>query len=183
MIQMKALYSDGTVINYPILQGSNNTHYLEHMYDGSFNKAGSITMDCRNSVVFADTHTVIYGHNMKNGSMFASLKRYSEQAYYDEHPIMWIFTPEETYVLELVAGYITSASSETFDLALTPEKMTEHVSRAINRSTFVSGVAPESVNHLVTLVTCSYEYDDARYVLLGSLLTLDEMNARQQAQE
>jgi len=173
------IYCEDTILNYPVMQAEGNNYYLEHLFDGSYNKAGSITLDCRNSADFSDIHTIIYGHNMKNGSMFAVLKKYMSQEYYDEHPIIWIFTPDETYVLEAVAGYVTSAeSSSSFDLNIGQDGMAGHIGRAIARSNFVSGIAPESVQRLVTLVTCSYEYDEARYILLCNLVTLDEYNAR-----
>ncbi len=173
------IYCEGTVINYPIMQSDNNNFYLEHLFDGSYNKTGSITLNSQNSAGFTDNHTLIYGHNMKNGSMFTTLKRYSAQEFYDEHPIMWIITPDGAYVLELLAGYVTSAESQAaFNLGISGESLTEHVNRAMSRSTFVSTAAPESVEKLVTLITCSYEYDDARYILLGSLVPVDEMNAR-----
>lgn len=178
------IYCDGTIINYPIMQGDQTYYYLEHLFDGSYNKSGSITLDSRCDTDFADNHTLIYGHNMKNGSMFASLKKYSSQQYYDEHPVMWIFTPEEAYVLELVAGYVTSAeASRDFDLSLSGDELAAYLSSAQSRSTFVSSIPIDSVEHLVTLVTCSYEYDDARYILLGSLVPIDKMNERATAQQ
>lgn len=76
------------VIDYAIVQGSDNEHYLTHMFDKSYNKAGAIFMDYSNDPDFSDENTIIYGHNMKDGSMFAYLLNYKDQTFYDQHPIM-----------------------------------------------------------------------------------------------
>ena len=67
------IYSEGTPINYPIMQGTDNSYYLKHLYIGEYNGASSIFLDGRNSSDFSDRHIVVYGHHMQNGSMFSSL--------------------------------------------------------------------------------------------------------------
>ena len=70
-----------TVINYPVTQTDDNEYYLHHLYDGTYNKVGCLFADYENKADFSDRNTIIYGHNMRDGSMFAVLNEYDEQSY------------------------------------------------------------------------------------------------------
>lgn len=163
------LYSEDTPINLPVVQSSDNERYLRRLVDGSWNSSGALFADYRNAGDFSDPNTVIYGHNMKNGKMFGTLPNYKRQAYYDEHPQMWLLTPEGDYRVELVAGYVTSADSGVYDFDQSEEAVLAAVQRAMERSTFTSGAEIAEGDRFLTLSTCSYAYDDARYVLIGRL--------------
>lgn len=91
------IYCEDTVINYPVLKGNDNDYYLHHTYDGTYSASGSIFVDAENADDFADSNTIIYGHHMKNGSMFASLSKWADQDYYEAHPVMWLLTPKQNY--------------------------------------------------------------------------------------
>lgn len=165
------IYCEDTNINYPVVQAGDNDYYLRRMLDGSYNIAGTIFMDCRSSADFSDLKTIIYGHNMKNDTMFGSLLHYREQAYYDSHPVIWILTQENCYRLELLAGYTTSSDEEEdYGLCADPAALSGFLTQAVEKSTFRSDVELSSVERAVVLSTCSYEYDEARYVLIGSLI-------------
>lgn len=166
------LYCPDTPINLPLVQGKDNDYYLNRLVDGSWNAAGTLFADCRNSPDFSDANTVIYGHNMKNREMFGSLYRYGEQEYYEAHPVMWLLTPAGDYKLELVAGLVTPSTSEVYAMDTTGEETLEMVRGAVGRSTFASPVTPEAGDRFVTLSTCSYEYDEARYVVIARLTAL-----------
>lgn len=84
-------------INYPIVQGSDNDFYLHHTYKKESIFAGSIFVDCKNTKDFSDQNTIVYGHNMKNGSMFGTLKQYKLQETIDKSPYFWVITPKEAY--------------------------------------------------------------------------------------
>lgn len=157
------LYSPNTRINYPIVHGEDNVYYLEHLADKTPNSSGSLMLDCRNASDFSDWNSMIHGHSMKNGSMFRSLLQYKKQQYYDEHPIMWLITPNDTYKVELFAGYVTSPEDSVYSL----EEDAGLAARAIRASTFQTDVEVSEEEPLLTLSTCSYENDDARYILLG----------------
>lgn len=166
------LYSEDTPINLPVVQSADNSYYLRRMIDGTWNSSGTLFADCRNSGDFSDNNTVIYGHNMKNKKMFGTLPNYKKQAYFDEHPVMWLLTPSGDYKVELVAGYVTSASSDVYDFDPSEEEMFATVQQAMERSSFASDVQIAQGDHFLTLSTCSYEYDNARYVLIGRLIPL-----------
>lgn len=164
------IYSEDTPINYPIVQGTDNSYYLKHLYTGEYNGAGSIFLDSRNSSDFSDRHTIVYGHHMQNGSMFSSLTGYKKQDYYEAHPILYLITPEKNYEIEVFAGYVASVKDDAWQITFDSEESFQAwIGRAIEKSTFSSNITPVATDRIITLSTCSYEFDNARYVLLGIL--------------
>lgn len=127
-------------------------------------------MDCRNNADLSDWNTVIYGHNMKNGTMFASLLNYCKEDYYEKHPVMYLYTPGHRYRLELIAGYTTSVTDPVYSIPATKEDRDEIIDHACRMSSFISDVRVEDDDRLVTLSTCSYAYDNARYVVIGRIV-------------
>lgn len=166
------LYSEDTPINLPIVQSSDNDYYLRRMVDGTWNSSGSLFADCRNTSDFSDNNTIIYGHNMKNDEMFGTLPNYEEQSYYDEHPVMWLLTPDGDYKIELVAGYVTEDTDDVYSLDQSEEAVFAMVQQGIAESTFIPDAAVHREDRFLTLSTCSYEYENARYVLIGRLIPL-----------
>ena len=160
------IYSEGTQINYPVLRGDSNGKYLHHMISGEYNSAGSIFMDYRCSPDLADFITIIYGHHMKNGSMFASLHQYVSQSFYDEHKYMWYLTPDHIYRLDVLYGYVGNAEAEIYTIFTSRDELDSYLSFARSKSTFTADHTPEEITGIIALSTCSYEYDDARYVLV-----------------
>ncbi len=167
------IYCEDTPINFPIVQAEDNDYYLRRLIDGTWNSSGTLFADYRNAADFSDSNTIIYGHNMKNKGMFGTLPNYKEQSYYDEHPLMWLLTPDGNCKVELIAGYVTSSTSEIYSIGKTEEEMFALAEQSIEKSTFTSDFQVLQGDRLVTLSTCSYEYDNARYVLIGRLIPLD----------
>ena len=168
------IYCEGTAINYPVVHYKDNTYYLKHMFDGSYNSAGCIFLDCRNSSDFTDENNIIYGHHMKNNSMFSSITKYKQQAYYDEHPELLLMTPEQNFKIELFSGYVANVEDEAWQLIFDSEEdRAVWIERTIEKSTFNSPVIPAATDKIITLSTCSYEFDNARYVLTGVLTPIE----------
>lgn len=168
------LYCEGTNINYPVMQGSDDDYYLTHSYDRAYNISGSIFVEAGNSPGFTDLNTIIYGHNMKNEAMFAHLDNWAEQSYYDAHPVMWLLTPERDYRIELFSGYTTSAYSDTYLLFPEPgDAFDAYLQRAAALSDFRSEVTLDKDGRYVLLSTCAYVFDNARFVLHGKLSPVD----------
>lgn len=164
------IYGPGTVINYPVVQGADNEFYLNHLFTGEENKCGSIFMDSMNEKDFSDTNSILHGHHMRNGSMFAGLLKYESQSYYDLHPVMWLVTPDKSYRVEIFAGFDTSADSEAWQIAFaTGEEYQSWLDKMKGNSLFKSDVTPGVDDRILTLATCSYDYDDARFVVMGVL--------------
>ncbi len=169
------IYCEGTVIDYPVLQGDDNDYYLHHTYDGKKSVSGAIFADADNSPGFADSNTVIYGHHMKNKSMFATISKWVEQEYYEEHPVMWLLTPEQDYKIVLFSEYTTSAYSDTYLMYPQPcPEMDEYLMMAEEKSNFKPdpqyGGQLDPNAHYVLLSTCAYVFDNARDVLHGKLV-------------
>lgn len=162
------IYVEDTKINYPVLQGDDNRYYVSTLIDGRDNSAGSIFMDYRNHADLSDRHTILYGHNMKNGTMFADICSYRTQEYYDAHPIGLIMTPEQNYCFDIVAGYVASLADPAWQLEfVSDEDALQWLEDSIARSSFTSRVQPELGDRIITLSTCSYEFNEARFVLVG----------------
>lgn len=165
------IYLEGTAINYPVVLGSDNSEYLYKLVDGTNNGAGSIFMDYRNLPDFSGRNTILYGHHMKNKTMFAPITNYQDQAFYEEHPTCLILTPEGNYKLEFFAGFVANLNGDAWKLEFdSDEEYGEWLEQAMASSTFESVITPTPQDRVVTLSTCSYEYDDARYVLMGILV-------------
>jgi len=169
------IYIEDTDINYPIVQGSDNSYYLKHLIDGKWNSSGSIFMDSRVSADISDRHSIIYGHHMKNGTMFSGLTKYKEQEYFDEHPEGWLITPEGTYRIEFFAGYVANVKSVAWDLEFESDADFETwIKEAQKQSWFTSPFSPAVTDRILTLSTCSYEFDNARYVLHGIVCEVEK---------
>ncbi|MBQ4290824.1 MAG: class B sortase [Clostridia bacterium] len=163
------LYQAGTPINYPVLQGKDNAYYLDHSFDGKYNVYGCLFLDFRNSAGFSDNASIIYGHEAKNGSMFGSLSGYKTQEYYDAHKTMYLFTPEGNYRIRIFAGCIVQTNSRFFTVPVPEEERAEWVREAIENSTFQSGLTEEEISSIVVFSTCTYEFENARLLVFGSL--------------
>ena len=163
------LYSQDTPINYPIVQANDNDYYLRRLIDGTYNQAGTLFIDYRNNSDFNDYKTIVYGHNMKNETMFGTLINYTNQEYYDEHKEMYLLTENKNFKIELIAGYTTSNESNIYTLPTTININEELLQTAIRNSTFKSEVKVTTQDKIIVMSTCSYDYENARYVLLGVL--------------
>ena len=164
------IYSEGTPINYPVVQGPDNDYYLYRMFNGEYNGAGSIFIDYRNDEPFDDFNTVLHGHRMKDGSMFKDLIKYREKDYYENHKVMQLTTPEAYYDL-VIFGVITIPSDsemyrfDFFDEAARQEYL-DYIYANTEMETDVE-VTPD--DKIVMMSTCTFEYDDARLCVYGKL--------------
>lgn len=175
------LYCEGTVIDYPVMQGKDNDAYLHHSYDGAYSVSGSIFVDSGNRENFMDSNTIIYGHHMKDGSMFASLSKWSDQQYYEEHPVMWLLTPKRDYKIEIFSVYTTSAYAETYTIFSEPcTELDAYLQRVVKQSDIrpAEGVEPGKKAQHVLLSTCAYVFDNARSVLHGKLTPVNSAGGR-----
>ena len=162
---------EDTPIDYPVMHTDNNEYYLSHLYSGEENRYGALFADCPN--------TVIYGHNMKNDAMFGSLMGYKEQAYYEEHPTMTLYTPDGDYTIELLSGTLENGDREFVRFRFESEEdFTGYIQSLQSRSTFSSHGTAVPGDRLVSLCTCTYEQNNARYLVVGRLLPVSESGAR-----
>lgn len=167
------IYCPDTPINYPVAQGEDNNEYLRHDLNGNYLVSGTIFVDYRNGPVGEDLNYVIYGHNMKNQTMFGTILKYKQQSYYDEHPVLYYLTPERDYKLEPIAGLVVSTEDMIYQTSLEAEGFSAYMKTLTEKSGFKSSVEYSPGDTVVTLSTCSYEFDTARYVLVCKLTEIE----------
>lgn len=170
------IYIPDTKIDYPVLQHpTDNQHYLDYNLDGSKGYPGCIFSESYNKKDFTDPNTVLYGHNMKNGSMFSGLHKYRDGEYMNEHPYIYIYTPEGMKVYQIFASYEFSSSHLllNFDLE-SPDSFQSYLNGILERrdmnSNILDGVELTSDNRILTLSTCIARRPDSRYLVQGVLL-------------
>jgi len=146
-----------TEIDYPILQhATDNTHYLNYNIDGSKGYPGCIYTENYNSKDFTDPNTVLYGHNMKNGTMFAGLHEYKDINYFAEHPYIYIYTPEHKLTYEIFAAYEYS-----------------NIHLLLNYDFNNVGVYQQYINEIQTLRSMTYIYkEDFEWTTEDKIITL-----------
>lgn len=164
------IYIEGTDVNYPVVQGQDNKYYLNHLVDGTWNSSGSIFLDAECTDVFTDRHSIIYGHHMLNDSMFSALMDYKKQEFYDEHPVALYITPERRCKIILFSAYVAKSTESAWQTDFGFHGFNQWLSDVSGKSLFVPKYAPNEDDLIVTLSTCSYEFDDARFVIHGFLL-------------
>ena len=170
------IYSADTPINYPVVQGEDNDFYLHRFMDGSYNPSGTIFLDIACEGDFTSRNTIMYGHHMNDGSMFASLSEYRKQGqeYYDAHSVMYLNTPTQNYRVEVFSGFITDSQSDVYTVSFsTEEGFTNYIRRMKNHSVFESDVEVEPDDNIITLSTCAYDFENARFVVLGRLVPIN----------
>ena len=159
-----------TVINSPVVHGRDNEYYLTHLVDGTENGNGTLFIDWKNSRDFSDENTVVYGHHMQSGKMFACLVEYADQAFFDAHPIIYLVTPEAKYKIELFSGYTTTFDSSAYTLRFSSShEYAEWLREIARKSDFKANMHLSTNDHIITLSTCAYSFYDARYVVHGRL--------------
>ncbi|HMM06747.1 MAG TPA: class B sortase [Clostridiales bacterium] len=172
------LYCPDTVINYPVMWADDYDWYLHHLPDGTYHVNGSLFLDYNCAQDFSGNLSIIYGHNMKSGKMFHSLKKYKKQAYFEEHPYMYLYTGEGNYRIDLMYGCVIGAGEWRERAFMYEINLNSLMSYAAVRTTFKSNVSYTEGSQVIALSTCSYEFDDARYVVLGILVPEYENAAR-----
>ncbi len=143
-------------VSYPIVKGEDNTYYLKRTAEKKKNKAASIFMDYRNNVDFTDAMTVLYGHNMKDGTMFGDLKEYQSGDAYKTSPYIWILTPDKTYRYEIFSVRDVDEQDSLYALDLQPGEMQKvYMEDAKKKSDIETTMSFTGEEKLLTLSTCT----------------------------
>ena len=159
-----------TAINYPVAQARDNAYYLDRFLDGSPISGGTLFADCVCPSDFSGKNTVIYGHNMKDGSMFALIDDYGAQSFYDQHPVMYLNTPTQNYRVDIFSCFTTDPLSFVYQTFFASnEDYDAHLRALLTSSEVDCGVSVSSDDRIVTLSTCTYTGDDLRFVVCGKL--------------
>lgn len=157
----------GTNIDYPLLQGKDNNQYLHKDMEGRDSAAGAIFLDHGDKADLSSRHNIIYGHHMKNGTMFKDIVKYKDQQYFDEHQDIILYTPDREIHLKALAAVVTSpdAIRRKIDFQ-SQEEFTSYIEEMTKGAkAFAAAPKGTAIRHLYSFVTCSYEFQNARTIL------------------
>ena len=167
-----------TQIDYPIMQSSraSDDFYLDHNIKGNYDINGSIYIQRLNSYDFSDPNTVIYGHNMRNGSMFQNLHKFRDPAFFESHDTFYIYTPHHILTYRIFAAYRYDNRHILNSFDFSDEKVfEEYIASCLNPNSMIrsvrEGVTITTEDKIVTLSTC---INDARYRYLVQGVLIDD---------
>lgn len=158
----------GTVLSYPVVQTNDNSFYLTHTFRKETNKSGSIFVETQNNSDFSDLHTIIYGHNMKDGSMFAQLKNYTTKSYLEAHPYIYIDLADGSHCYQIFSCHETNPEepdNKTYTIGYKAnDTYAAFLDNIKGASAFDTGVDVSIEDSVITLSTCTNN-GDSRFVV------------------
>lgn len=163
---------EGTTIDYPVLQGSDNDYYLKHDINNKPSTYGSIIMDYRCNIESIQRNTMVYGHNMKRDIMFHDIVNYKNSDFLKAHPIIEFNTLYDTMRWEVFAVYVVDGGyvySISYPLSA-DEEFQAYLDDIASKNMYQNTLDITMNDHLLTLVTCSYEFDNARTIVHARLI-------------
>ena len=160
----------GTNISYPVVQGSDNSYYLNHTWKKTRNSVGAIFVECQNSRDLSDFNTIIYGHRMNNRSMFGTLSQYKNKSYWSQHPYIYITDDNGTHRYEIFAAYEISTAGDTYKLSFpTDQSKQAYIDYCLEKSVIDTGLTPTVYDKILTLSTCTGNGHATRWVVQALL--------------
>lgn len=158
---------ENTNINYPVVQGSDNDYYLKHNFRKESNISGTVFVESANDID-NDKNIILYGHNMRNGTMFNNITNYKEESFFNEDNKINIIMNNTLYEYEAFSVYVKNVSEVNLAIGFASED--EFINYAYNEaeeSLYKKDVDFSAEDNLITLVTCSYEFTDARTIVVA----------------
>ena len=166
------LYFPALEISYPVVQGEDNDYYLKHSFEGESVNAGCIFMDCGASADWSDRNTFVFGHNMRDGSMFGTFKNLVKgEASCTEDPYFYIYTEDHVYIYRIFSYYQTKSTSARFAVFTSDASYDDYVQWAVEHSLMESDADLTERGNIVSLSTCYGSAGTKNRVLLHGMLT------------
>lgn len=165
-----------TRIDYPLMQGEDNEFYLKHTWEKEANSVGSVFLECQNSADLSDYNTIVYAHNMHNGSMFSDLELFALEDYRKDRPYVYLVTDVGVYRYEIFAFFQPEVESLTY--GMNPQRedtKAKFLKQALEKAWYDTGVRPAVTDRILTLSTCSGADYDFRYVVQARLPMVEVM--------
>ena len=156
------IYIRGTTIDYPIVQGKDNEEYLHQDFNKKKSSSGTIFLDNNCKKDFTSDNNIIYGHHMKNGTMFAQLLKFREKSFLKKHNEIMIFTPDRTIHLKVISAYAQKAQNKIPVTFANDKQKKAYIKKSESMSEQTSKTSRINDSHIYTFVTCSYEGEDNR---------------------
>ena len=146
----------GTNISYPVCQHDDNQYYLEHTSQRESSLVGSIFADYRVDAPFEEYNTILYGHRLLNQTMFSSLKIYQKKESWEDHPYIYICTPDSIYVYEIYSAFRGDPEGISYDTGIhTEEKKQAFIDYSLSCAEYDTGIIPTTEDSFLTLSTCT----------------------------
>lgn len=170
----------GTEVDYPILQSSNdNTYYLNHTIDGEEKKEGAIFTENYNTKTFEDPNTVIYGHDMKNGSMFQSIHKYMDRSFFDNNRDIVIYMPDQILHYKIFAAYLTDNKHLLMNYNFWSKDEYQQYLNSIfsmrDMNAFIdTSMEVTNEDKIITLSTCYAGISTQRYLVQAVLVSIEK---------
>ena len=160
-------FEEPSEISYPVVKGRDNEEYLTRTFEANDNKLGTLFVDKDNTGTFTDRNTIIYGHNMKNGTMFAQLLKYKEQDFFEKYPYFSIYTPDgkESKYQIFVAGVVEDTAVNYQFAFQSDEEFLNYIETVKGTSLYTPNVEIDAASQIVTLSTCTNVADEERFVV------------------
>ena len=169
----------GTAVSYPLLNGSDNSYYLRHTWRKESSVVGAIFLEESNSPRLSDFNTIIYGHNMNNGSMFGTLKKYRTKSYWRAHPDIYLTTSSGSRRYQIFAAYEVSTQGKTYQIGFPSDASRQSfLDYCLKRSNYNTGVTPHTYDTILTLSTCTGHGHATRWVVQARLPGTKPANTR-----
>ena len=156
------IYIRGTTIDYPIVQGKDNEEYLHQDFNKKKSSSGTIFLDNNCKKDFTSYNNIIYGHHMKNGTMFAQLLKFREKSFLKKHNEIMIFTPDRTIHLKVISAYAQKAQNKIPVTFANDKQKKAYIKKIESMSEQTIKTSRINDSHIYTFVTCSYEGEDNR---------------------
>ena len=156
------IYIRGTTIDYPIVQGKDNEEYLHQDFNKKKSSSGTIFLDNNCKKDFTSDNNIIYGHHMKNGTMFAQLLKFREKSFLKKHNEIMIFTPDRTIHLKVISAYAQKAQNKIPVTFANDKQKKAYIKKFESMSEQTIKTSRINDSHIYTFVPCSYEGDDNR---------------------
>lgn len=165
------LYIGALDISYPIMRGPDDEYYLHRTFNQDYLFAGSLFINSVSSKDFSDPNTIIYGHNMKDTSMFGELRLLYDYERYRDDPYFWVLTPENNYRYKIFSMYQCRGDSDTYTLFSGPGVAVSDYIRKMKSQSYLDlgDISINEDSRVVTLSTCVYESGPDRFVVQGIL--------------
>lgn len=159
-------------ISYPVVQGEDNDFYLHRTFGKEDNFAGCLFINCDNKRDLTDQNTIVYGHNMKNGSMFGKLKKFREEETFEKSKYFWMFTPDLIYQYRIFSATVVNKTGLSYQTFYTDDEFEEWMKYAFENSEVDnSDIEVEKSDRVMTLSTCTGD-DATRFVVMGKLVQI-----------
>ena len=156
------IYIRGTTIDYPIVQGKDNEEYLHQDFNKKKSSSGTIFLENNCKKDFTSDNNIIYGHHMKNGTMFAQLLKFREKSFLKKHNEIMIFTPDRTIHLKVISAYAQKAQNKIPVTFANDKQKKAYIKKIESMSEQTIKTSRINDSHIYTFVTCSYEGEDNR---------------------